>query len=104
MPYEILIDDNYHYMDSSYRGRGGTFATAEEAVAQCRRIVDEYLDDAERIEGRDDATRLWQSYVMFGDDPFVVTSDALPVAFSAWTYARRRCEERCGGSVAGAPT
>jgi len=34
MPYVVLVDDNYHHMDSCYRGRGGEFATAEEAVAR----------------------------------------------------------------------
>ena len=56
MPYVILVDDNYHYMDSSYRCRDGEFATAEEAFARCRQIVDEYLDDADKIEGRESAT------------------------------------------------
>ena len=69
MPYVILVDDNYHYMDNSYRCRDGEFATAEEALARCRQIVDEYLDDAEKIEGRGSATKLWESYKMFGEDP-----------------------------------
>lgn len=40
-------------MDSSSRCRDGEFATAEEAFARRRKIVDEYLDDAEKFEGRD---------------------------------------------------
>jgi len=99
MPYVVLVDDNYHHMDSSYRGRGGEFATAEEAVARCRQIVDEYLDDAEKIEGRDSATTLWESYTMFGDDPFIVATDETPASFSAWDYARQRCEERAGNRI-----
>ena len=101
MPYVILVDDNYHHMDSSYRCRDGEFATAEEAFARCRQIVDEYLDDAEKIEGRESATRLWESYKMFGEDPFIVAADVTPASFSAWSYASRRCEERTGDRIAG---
>lgn len=99
MPYVVMVDDNFHYMDESERYRAGEFATAEEAVARCRQIVDEYLDDAQKIEENSTATALWQSYVMFGEDPFVVAKGAEPVHFSAWTYARERCEERCGGRI-----
>lgn len=101
MPYVVLVDDNGRYMDSSFRCRDGEFATAEEAIARCRQIVDEYLDDAEKIEGRDSATRLWESYTMFGEDPFIVATDVTPASFSAWSYARRRCEERTGDRIAG---
>jgi hypothetical protein len=101
MPYVILVDDNYHHMDSSYRCRDGEFATAEEAFARCRQIVDEYLDDAEKIEGRESATRLWESYKMFGEDPFIVATDVTPASFSAWSYASQRCEERTGDRIAG---
>ncbi len=101
MPYVILVDDNYHYMDSSYRCRDGEFATAEEAFARCRQIVDEYLDNAEKIEGRENATKLWESYKMFGEDPFIVATDDTPASFSAWSYASKRCEERTGNRIEG---
>ena len=95
------MDDNYHHMDSSYRCRDGEFATAEEAFARCRQIVDEYLDDAEKIEGRESATKLWESYKMFGEDPYIVATDVTPASFSAWSYASKRCEERTGDRIAG---
>lgn len=101
MPYVILVDDNYHYMDSSYRCRDGEFATAEEAFARCRQIVDEYLDNAEKIEGRESAAKLWESYKMFGEDPFIVATDDTPASFSAWSYASKRCEERTGNRIEG---
>ncbi|GAB4040348.1 MAG: hypothetical protein Fur0014_10770 [Rubrivivax sp.] len=99
MPYWVMVDDNYHHMDSSERYCDGEFATADEALARCRAIVDEYLDAAEKIEGRSSARALWESYMMFGDDPFVVARDAPPVHFSAWDYARECCERRCGGQL-----
>ena len=103
MPYVILVDDNYHHMDSSYRCRDGEFATAEEAFARCRQIVDEYLDDAEKIEGRESATRLWESYKMFGEDPFIQSVDVPPIRFSAWDYARERCSLMCGTTQPAVP-
>jgi hypothetical protein len=87
-------------MDSSYRCRDGEFATAEEAFARCRQIVDEYLDDAEKIEGRESATKLWESYKMFVEDPCIVAKDVTPASFSAWASASRRCEELTGDSIA----
>jgi hypothetical protein len=72
--YKVLID-------SSDR----VFATADEAVAACKRIVDECL-----LPGTT-AAALYES---FGDGPLIVPvdpADAL-VAFSAWAYAKERCE------------
>ncbi len=99
MPYVVMVDDNFHYADSDCRCADGTFPTADEALARCRQIVDEYLNAAEKIEGRASATRLWESYVMFGEDPYIVARNAAPVEFSAWDYARGRCEERCGNRI-----
>ena len=93
MPYVILVDDNYHYMDSSYRCRDGEFATAEEAFARCRQIVDEYLESA--LKPGMSAEELWDSYKSFGEDPFIQSVDVAPVRFSAWDYARGRCLDMC---------
>ena len=46
MGYQVLIDDNFHYQDESERVKHGVFATAEEALAACRAIVDGYLSAA----------------------------------------------------------
>jgi hypothetical protein len=88
-PYKIMVDDNFHYGDESERTEYGTFSTVEEALAVCRRVVDESL----LAEYRDGATaeQLYERYTSFGDDPFVVALDGAPkVEFSAWTYARAR--------------
>jgi hypothetical protein len=37
------VDDNFHYMDESKRYEHGVFATWDEAVAACKRIVDDDL-------------------------------------------------------------
>jgi hypothetical protein len=70
----------------------GTFATAEEALDACRRLVDEALLE----EYRDGATaeQLFVRYTSFGDDPFIVAlDDAEKVDFSASAYAEQRAAE-----------
>ena len=90
-PYKVMVDDNYHYMDESERYEHGIFRTADEAIAACKRIVDDNLNDAFKPGMTEQ--ELYEAYTMFGEDPFVVavdnTDDA--VRFSAWDYARRRC-------------
>ena len=98
-PYRVLIDDNFHYMDESERVAHGLFGTAEEAVAACKGIVDEFLAGA-FIPGMSPEA-LYEQYVSFGDDPFVVpvNPNGAPVAFCAWQYARERCEAMAGGKT-----
>ena len=97
MSYQVLIDDNFHYQDESERVKHGVFATSQEAVAACRSIVDEYLTDTFRPGMTADG--LFESYTLFGDDPFVVPDSLVdaPVKFSAWDYARQRCSELAAG-------
>jgi hypothetical protein len=88
-----MVDDNFHYMDESERYFHGEFATCAEALAACRVIVDEYLLSAYKPDMT--AIQLWSSYSNFGEDPFILTSDE-QCRFSAWTYARERCDALCG--------
>jgi hypothetical protein len=87
--YSVLIDDNFHYMDESERVHHGVFDTADEAIAACKRIVDECLDAMPAVT----ADELYEKYVMFGDDPFIVPVDPAgqQVDFSARAYAKERC-------------
>ncbi len=92
--YSVMIDDNFHYMDEAYRLHFGTFSTAEEAVVACRRIVDDWL--ALHRETGMTAEQLFERYVCFGEDPYVVPPDGARVpAFSAWDYARERARALC---------
>ena len=91
-PYKVMVDDNFHYMKEDERWEYGTFASAEEALAACRRLVDEALLE----EYRDGATaeQLFVRYSSFGDDPFIVALDDAPkVEFSAQAYAQQRARE-----------
>ena len=85
--YEVFVDDNFHYMDTKERHELGVFPTVEEAVAACQRIVD---SDLEKWAQRDiTAKELYELYVMFGEDPFIIPNDG---GFSAWDYARARSQ------------
>jgi hypothetical protein len=91
-PYKVMVDDNFHTMEGDERAEYGTFATAEEALDACRRLVDEAL----MAEYRDGATanQLFVRYRSFGDDPFIVALDgAEKVEFSAAAYAEERAVE-----------
>lgn len=93
-PFTVMVDDNYHYMDEDERYKHGDFATAEEALAAARNIVDGFLDTA--YEPGMSGSALYASYTAFGDDPFIVSSSGLEdVKFSAWDYARVRSDEIC---------
>ena len=91
-PYKVMVDDNFHYMAEDERWEYGTFATAEEALDACRRLVDEALMEEYR-EGAT-AEQLFVRYTSFGDDPFIVAlDDAEKVDFSAAAYAEQRAAE-----------
>ena len=93
--YRVLIDDNFHYMDSSERREQGTYETVEEALAVCRRIVDRLL--AQNYEPGISAEALFEHYVSFGEDPFIVVLDGVDdrAKFSGWSYAKERCRAMC---------
>src|SRR5712671_1730930 len=91
--YKVLINDNAHYMDESERADHGVFANADEAVAACKKIVDDDLNAMWKPGTT--AKELYRLYVAFGPDPFVMPLNPsdLDVRFSAWTYAKGRSKE-----------
>jgi hypothetical protein len=96
MSYRVLVDDNFHYMDESRRRTLGEFRTYLEALTAAKQLVDACLLEAQQPGAT--AHTLYQSYTMFGDDPFIVADSQSPDVeprFSAWDYARARCEELC---------
>jgi hypothetical protein len=94
-PYEVLVDDNFHYMDEDERYSAGKFATYGEALEQAKRIVDRSL--SELFEPGKSAADLMASYVMFGDDPWIAPTPAGAERFSARDYARQRAPDMVGG-------
>ena len=88
--YRVMVDDNFHYHESDERWEYGIFSTADEALAVCRRVVDESLLH-EYSEGGVTAEKLFDRYTSFGDEPFVIAAEgAQQVDFSARRYARAR--------------
>jgi hypothetical protein len=81
-------------MDVEHRITGPTFSTAEEAVAECKRIVDRSLR-WKRLHAKDknDPEELYETYTFFGDDPFIKADGPDRPKFSARTYAKERCKE-----------
>jgi hypothetical protein len=102
--YEVWVDDNFDFMDDSGRVLLGRYRTYEEAEAAAKAIVDRFLE--ENLRNTKSAEDLYDSYTSFGDDPFIKGPDAVVwetnpetgglsprPRFSAWNYARQRCEE-----------
>lgn len=92
MSYQVFVDDNYHYMDEDERYKLGDFATYEEALNACKKIVDEYLQSSYKDGMK--ADELYAEYTMFGEDPFITGEPS--AFFSAREYAEKRCAEICG--------
>lgn len=95
MPFTVLVDDNFHYMDESERYSLGDFATLEVAIEAARKVVDEYLLSA--FEPGMTCDALLTTYLSFGEDPFIIATDPARtgVLFSARDYARSRCVAIC---------
>jgi hypothetical protein len=93
-PYEIYVDDNFAYMDESKRSFEGAYGDCATAIARCKAIVEDWLRVAYR-EGMT-AEELWSSYEGFGEDPWIASPDKA-CTFSAWTFAKARCEEIARG-------
>ena len=88
--YEVYVDDNFHYMDESERYKLGDFETCEEAVAACKKIVDEFLEQG--YEKGMSFKELYEGYIGFGEDPFIVSGDK--IVFSQLGTMRRNAVKR----------
>ncbi len=92
--YMVLVDDNFHYQEGDRR-EYGTYDSLDKALAACREVVDKSLVEEYRPDISAEA--LYDRYVSFGDDPFVAVVDGTDdsAEFSAWTYAKERCQAMC---------
>jgi hypothetical protein len=87
--YVVYVDDNFHYMDESERYKLGDFDDCRSAIAACKRIVDEFLNACDPKIG---AGEMFKQYTGYGEDPWVSSNDS-ECKFSAWEYAKERCQE-----------
>jgi hypothetical protein len=90
----VHVDDNFHPKDPSERYRLGDYPSADAAIAACRQLVDEFLGAWFKPGMR--STVLYETYVHFGEDPFIMPLGPEKASFSAWDYARERCRIMCG--------
>ena len=91
MSYRVLVDDNFHFMDETERYEQGAYPTLAAAIQACQAIVDDFLLSA--LKPGQTAQELYILYTGFGEDPFILPPPGEPrVPFSAWDYARQRCE------------
>lgn len=104
MPYKVFVDDNFNSLFSAEdRYEFGEFATYEEAVEKAKDIVDRSLRSQHKHGMTCD--QLYEQYTAFGDDPWlkpVAPAPDIQPRFSAWQYAKSRCQELCGAPAIGA--
>jgi hypothetical protein len=94
MTYTVHVDSNSSYMDETERYTLGEFESSDEAIAACKKIVNEFLLTSYRPGMT--AGEMFSQYMTFGEDPFIVSTDQ-ECAFSARDYAKQRCEGICAG-------
>jgi hypothetical protein len=82
-PFVVQVDSNHRERYSA-----GRFATVDEAIGACRRIVAEDLEAKARANPGISAERLFGLWVAYSDRPFVVGW-----GWSARDYANTRCEK-----------
>jgi hypothetical protein len=93
--YVVIVDDNFHFMNQSERYTLGEFETLDSAHAACRQHVESDLEHF--FKPGMSARALYETYVQFGEDPFVRAPPGEPAStFNARHYAKRRADEMCG--------
>lgn len=91
--WRIRVYENSHHGDEDEAyDLADTFDSEGEAVARAKAIVDADLS-AMAASGKT-AAAMFDAYRMFGEDPHVTGPGGS--AFSAWDYAKGRCEELAG--------
>lgn len=92
--FQVFVDDNFHYMDEDKRYLADGYETAEEAIAYCQKMVDDFL--VRHYKPGMKADDLYDYYTSFGEDPFIRCNDPdMRSIFSAWDYANKRSIDMC---------
>jgi hypothetical protein len=101
----VSYDNNYH-MDQSESTDHNVFATAQQAVAACKAIVDDDL--SAMWKPGTSARELYELYLAYGQDAFVmpVKPNGPEVEFSASRYAKEKSRDlvRARGSIVRRPS
>ena len=88
--YKVWIDDNFHFMDKEERIFHGEFSSPTQAIVACQKIIDANIESI--IETETDPDKAYESYVCFGDDPWIEG-----VEFSAFEYAEIKIRDALEG-------
>lgn len=92
--FQVFVDDNFHYMDEDERYSANGYDTAEEAIAFCQKMVDDFL--IRHYETGMTSDNLYDYYTSFGEDPFIRCNNPdMTCEFSAWKFAEKRSIEMC---------
>jgi hypothetical protein len=89
--YIVVVDDNYHYMDEDERYVVGIYEDCESAVAQCKEMVDEHI--LKSFNGHETEKAIWDDYMSFGEDPWIISFGSEKCSFSAWNYAKEKIKQ-----------
>jgi hypothetical protein len=89
--YQVLVDDNFHFMDERERYESGLFESYAAAVEKCKTIVERCL--TQYVKPGMDSDQLYRMYQEFGEDPWISPTPDGVALFSAWDYARTRSRE-----------
>jgi hypothetical protein len=84
--FSVMVDDMFHYMDSSARLYAGSYDTAAEAADVCLSILLECLNNLYK-PGMSEA-ELSTQWCTFGDDPWISGPAPLTPMFSAATQMK----------------
>ena len=84
--FSVMVDDMFHYMDSSARLYAGSYDTAAEAADVCLSILLECLNSLYKpgMSEAELSTQWWA----FGDDPWISGPTPLTPMFSAATQMK----------------
>jgi hypothetical protein len=86
MSYYLRIYDNFHYMEEEEAVNHGEYKTAQEALIEAKKIVNDFIQQA--LKSGTPVDQLMSSYIEFGEDPVVRSTDKKDVPFfSARDYA-----------------
>src|SRR3989338_6236536 len=87
--YTLFVEENAHHGENSAY-QVGSFSSYQEALNRAKQIVDDFLNTETPSNLK--AEELFKKYTLFGEDPFIIPNDE---NFSAWDYARQRCQVLC---------
>ena len=92
LKYELYVDDNYYYMDEDERYKAGEFDTLEGAIAEAKRIIDDFLLTTYKKNPGFSAVDLFKEYTKYGVDPWILPNYS---KYNSWEYAEKRSKEIC---------